>query len=135
MGDPGISAREQARIARYCREGVLELPADLEQQSDWLYDRVFTCRPDSPAWIIRFTESREYSCFGKQVEPENCLPRVRGSITVDNDGYGRYSGEVQLVRSDLPVDGRVNVIGRLAEPWLLLADCVCRGDKFVLTRD
>ena len=135
VGDPGISAREQARIARYCREGVLELPADLEQQSDWLYDRVFTCRPDSPAWIIRFTESREYSCFGKQVEPENCLPRVRGSITVDNDGYGRYSGEVQLVRSDLPVDGRVNVIGRLAEPWLLLADCVCRRDKFVLTRD
>ena len=49
VGDPGISAREQARIARYCREGVLELPADLEQQSDWLYDRVFTCRPDSPA--------------------------------------------------------------------------------------
>ena len=38
VGDPGISAREQARIARYCREGVLELPADLEQQSDWLYD-------------------------------------------------------------------------------------------------
>lgn len=135
VGDPGISRRERGRIARYCREGVLEIPAELESGADGIYDRIFTCRPDSPAWIIRFAESREYSCFGKQVEPMNCLPRTRGSITVDNDGYGRYSGEVQLVRSDLPADSRVNVIGRLAEPWLLLADCVRRGEKFVLTRD
>ena len=135
VGDPGISPRERARILRFCREGVLELPAQLAPEAQWLYGRVFTNRPDSPSRLIRFAESREYSCFGRQVTPQNCLPRTRGSITVDNDGYGRYSGEVQLVRSDLPADNRVNVIGRVEEPWLLLADCVRRGEKFVLTRD
>ena len=134
-GDPGVSAREQARILRFCREGVLELPARLTPEAEWLYGKVFTNRPDSPARLIRFAESREYSCFGRQVTPKDCLPRTRGSVTVDNDGYGRYSGEVQLVRADLPADSRVNVVGRVEEPWLLLADCVLRGEKFVLTRD
>ena len=59
---------------------------------------------------------------------------MRGSITLDNDGYGRYSGEVQLVRSDLPADSRVNVVGQVEMPWILLADCVRNGGKFVLTR-
>ena len=54
---------------------------------------------------------------------------------MDNDGYGRYSGEVQLLRSDLPADSRVNVVGQVEAPWLLLTDCVSRGAKFVLTRD
>lgn len=135
VGDPGISSRERARIQRFCREGVLELPARLAPEAEWLYGQVFTNRPDSPSWLIRFAESREYSCFGRQVTPKDCLPRTRGSITVDNDGYGRYSGEVQLLRSDLPADSRVNVVGQVEAPWLLLADCVARGAKFVLTRD
>lgn len=135
VGDPGISARERTRILRFCREGVLEIPARLAPEAEWLYGQVFTNRPDSPAWLIRFAESREYSCFGRQVTPKDCLPRTRGSITVDNDGYGRYSGEVQLIRSDLPADGRVNVVGQVEAPWLLLTDCVSRGAKFVLTRD
>ena len=135
VGDPGISLREQARIHRFCRDGVLEIPARLEPEAQWLYGQVFTNRPDAPSWLIRFAESREYSCFGRQVEPGRCLPRIRGSITVDNDGYGRYSGEVQLIRSDLPADDRVNVVGQVEAPWLLLADCVRRGGKFVLTRD
>ena len=134
VGDPGISSRERARILRFCREGVLEIPARLLPGAQWLYDRVFTNRPDAPAWLIRVAESREYSCSGKQVEPWNCLPRMRGSITMDNDGYGRYSGEVQLVRSDLPADSRVNVVGQVEMPWILLADCVRNGGKFVLTR-
>ena len=44
-----------------------------------------------------------------------CLPRDRGVITMDNREYGRYSGEIQLIRASLPADPRVNVIGRLPE--------------------
>lgn len=135
VGDPGISRREQERIQRFRRHGVLELPAELESSYTSLYGRVFTCRPDSPAWTIRFAESREYSCFGSLVNPCSCLPRVRGSITVDNDNYGRYSGELQLMRSNQPADGRVNVIGKVKHPYLLTADCVQNGSSFVLTPD
>ena len=135
VGDPGISPREESRIERFCRDGVLELPARLDEAYAGLYDRVFTCRPDSPARLIRFAESREYSCDGDRVAPHRCIRRIRGSITVDNEGYGRYSGEVQLVREDLPADSRVNVVGQVWDSHLLLADCVANGGRFALTRD
>lgn len=131
--DPGVSPAEVARVGRYCREGVWELPAELLPECASLYGRVFTNRPDSPGRLIRFAESREYSCFGGEVTPMPPAPRGRGAVTMDNSGYGRYSGEIQLIRSNLPPDPRVNVIGRLAPGYELLADCILPGGKFALT--
>lgn len=135
LADPGISECEAQRIDTFCREGILSVPAVLDSPWESLYDRVFTCRIDSPRWLVRFQESREYSCFGASVAPENCVPRLRGYITLDNSAYGRYSGEVQLIRRDLPQDDRVNVIGRVPERWLCLTDCIRGGQKFRLVRD
>ena len=42
--------------------------------------------------------------FGNSVQPDNCVERRRRCVTMDNIGYGRYSGEIQLVRADLPAD-------------------------------
>lgn len=135
LGDPGISETEARRIDTFCREGILSIPAVLESQYEALYDRVFTCRVDSPRWLVRFQESREYSCFGQTVAPQNCVGRHRGSITLDNAAYGRYSGEVQLIRRELPQDDRVNVIGHVPEAWLCLTDCIRGGQRFRLVRD
>lgn len=68
-GDPGVSEGEQAHIRRFCTDGVLEIPAELDAERGELYGRVFTCRADSPSRLIRFAESREYSCFGSRVPP------------------------------------------------------------------
>lgn len=133
IADPGVSEREFARIRRYCQEGVLELPAVLTEEYHSLYGRVFTCRGDSPRRLIRFMESREYSCAGAHIEPQHCVDRLRGSVTIDNASYGRYSGEIQIARADLPADSRVNVIGQIDPVYLLLADAVCRGGRFTLT--
>ncbi len=135
VGDPGLSQREEARIRRFCREGVVELPARLEGKAAALYDQVFTRRVDSPAGLIRFAESRTYSCSGGAVEPGCCGVRSRGSVTLDNRRYGRYSGELQLVLEDLPADERVNVAGHVEEGYLLLAQCIARGGAFCLTPD
>lgn len=129
-GDPGVSAYEQGLIDHFCHTGEICLPVELRSGFETLYDRTFTCRPDSPCWIVRYQESREYSCFGASVQPENCVPRVRGCITMDNVGYGRYSGEIQLMRQDLPADNRVNVIGRVPQAYDPLVDCIRRGAKF-----
>lgn len=48
VGDPAISRKEQDRIARFCREKVISVPAALAPGYTWLYDLVFTCRVDSP---------------------------------------------------------------------------------------
>lgn len=134
LADPGLSAGERARIRRLTQEGVLSIPAVLEEGYAGLYDRVFTCRVDSPSWLVRFAESRTYSCSGGAVAPAGGAPRPRGSITVDNERYGRYSGEIQLTREDFPGDERVNVIGRVIDRYLPLLDCIKRGGRFALTR-
>ena len=56
------------------------------------------------------------------IPPKNTKARLTGSITMDNDRYGRYRGEVQITLCDLPADERVNVVGRVVEDdWLLLS--------------
>lgn len=135
LADPGLSEKEQQRIAHFCKTGIICVPAQLDEAWKHLYNKVFTCRIDSPRWLIRFQESRVYSCQGDIVEPKNCTERRRGVITVDNCHYGRYSGELMLIREDLPADSRVNVIGQVPENAQLLIDRIERGAKFMLVEE
>ena len=134
VGDPGLSQTEIDRISRFCREGILSIPCEIEESWHHLYHQVFTCRMDSPRKLVRFQESRIYSCQGQITEPHNCAERTAGSLTIDNMRYGRYSGEIMLIRSDLPADNRVNVIGQVPDNALLLLDLIGRGAKFTLVR-
>ena len=134
VGDPGLSQKETERISRFCREGILSIPCAIEEPWQHLYDQVFTCRMDSPKRLVRFQESRVYSCQGEMTEPYNCTERGVGSLTIDNLRYGRYSGEIMLIRSHLPADERVNVIGQVPENALMLLERIGRGMKFTLVR-
>ncbi len=134
LADPGISETEQQRIAKFCKENIISVPAVLNPEYESLYDQVFTCRVDSPKWLVRFTESRMYSCIGKPVEPGNCIQRDRGAITIDNIEYGRYTGEIQMIRAPLKADHRVNVIGNVPQNAWLLMDRIRGGQKFMLVR-
>ena len=134
VGDPGLSEKEIDRIHRFCREGILSIPCEIHENWHHLYDQVFTCRVDSPKWLVRFQESRVYSCQGQITEPCNCLQRTEGSLTIDNIRYGRYSGEIMLTRSCLPADDRVNVIGQVPENARLLLNLIGRGTKFTLVK-
>lgn len=132
VGDIEISENEQKLIHYFATENILPIPAVVEEKYDFLYEKAFTSRPDSPEGAIRLSESREYSCFGDSVAPSEKLKRLRGSITVDNMLYGRYSGELQIIRTDYPADERVNVIGKVDEKYLPLIDCVPNGSKIRL---
>jgi len=131
VGDPGLSGKEWERLCLLCREEIISLPIQLAPDYAGLYGKTFTSRVDAPAWLVRVRESREYSCLGDRVEPKGGRPRPRGCLTIDNALYGRYSGELQLVRQDLPPDHRVNVIGRVLDNALLLLDRIPRGGTFI----
>ena len=133
-GDPEVSTREQEYIRHFCTTGELCLPVALRPGYETLYDRTFTCRPDSPKTLVRYQESRLYSCFGSTVQPDNCVERRRRCVTMDNIGYGRYSGEIQLMRADLPADEKVNVIGEVPAEYDLLLDCIKRGKTFRMVK-
>ena len=133
-GDPEVSPREQEYIRHFCSTGELCLQVALRPGYETLYDRTFTCRPDSPKTLVRYQESRLYSCFGSTVQPDNCVERRRRCVTMDNIVYGRYSGEIQLVRADLPADEKVNVIGEVPAAYDLLLDCIQRGKTFRMVK-
>ena len=134
LGDPGISQKEADRIHLFCKEGVLSIPCEISENWQHLYDQVFTCRMDSPKRLVRFQESRIYSCQGQETKAHNCVHRTVGALTIDNIRYGRYSGEIMLIRSDLPADERVNVIGQVPENALMLLNHIPRGGKFTLVK-
>lgn len=134
LGDPSISNTEYSYINQFTNENTLAVPCKLDEKYSSLYGKIFTCRIDSPSSLVRFQESREYSCFGKTITPSNCIERNRGVITIDNENYGRYSGEIQLLRKNFPKDSRVNVIGKVAESHIDIIDCIKNGEMFVLVK-
>ncbi|WP_071460883.1 DUF871 domain-containing protein [Bacillus massilinigeriensis] len=92
---------------------------------------VHTNRPDAARDVIRSLESRLYATIGPGgVVPDNTTERRAGSITVDNERYGRYQGEIQIAKRDLPRDERVNVIGSVIDADLPLLPFIGGGQKF-----
>ena len=53
---------------------------------------------------------------------------------MDNLSYGRYAGEIQMIRQNLKPDERVNVIGHVPEEAKLLLDLIRGGQKFRLVK-
>ena len=124
VGDGLISDMEMKFFDDCRNDGIIDVPVVFNGGDQGLNGAVFTVRADSPHRVMRMQESREYSCCGKEIAPASCTERVRGSVTIDNINYKRYSGEIQIVRDTLPADNRVNVIGRIPEKYLLLLDSI-----------
>lgn len=92
---------------------------------------VFTCRPDISKSVIRGTEGRQIlKLLGGTIEPENSSERKFGDITVDNKNFGRYAGEVQIVKNDLPCDLRVNTIATVLKEENFLLQYIKPRQKF-----
>jgi hypothetical protein len=90
---------------------------------------IHTNRMDPGEYVIRSQEAR-----GKKTLPiinKNSIERKKYSVTIDNEGYLRYEGELQITRKDLLADVRVNVVGDATEAALLI-DLIKPGDAFRL---
>lgn len=132
VGDPGLSPQEESRIRRYRQSGIIPLVCRLDDEFSHLLHRTYSIREDSPAALIRVKESRVYSCKGQDVPPKNCVFRGIGAITMDNCRYGRYTGEVMILRKDFPPDDRVNVIGTVAKDYIPLLELITENRQFAL---
>ncbi|MGG0727436.1 DUF871 domain-containing protein [Bacillus paramycoides] len=95
-----------------------------------LIERVRTNRLDPARDVIRSVESREEN--NVVLQPVNTILRKRGSITIDNELYGRYAGEMQIVINDLPADKKVNVVGMVVEEDVSLLSYIGAVKKFQL---
>lgn len=131
VGDGAISRSEQLKIEHFRQTGEIYIPISTisDKFDQLLFDRTYTIRDDSPRWLKRLMESRQFSTFGQRIEPAMAMPRKAGSITIDNELYSRYSGEMQIVIEDLPLDERVNVIARIPEKYLGVLPFIKNGSK------
>lgn len=129
VGDPTLSQKQVTLINEYIDTNIISLQAKIDKSYS-IYDKIFTNRIDSPSKLIRIYESREYSCFGKEITPNNNVTRNIGAITIDNAQYMRYSGEMMIVRETLEKDKRVNVIGQINKDYLPILKYIKGGQKF-----
>ncbi|MCY1691497.1 DUF871 family protein [Exiguobacterium sp. SL14] len=88
-----------------------------------------TNRFDPARDVIRSVESR-MSPSKMDLTLNNTSARPLGTITIDNERYGRYAGEVQITKCDLSADERINVLGRVIAEDRPLITQIGPGQKF-----
>ena len=131
FGDPFASPEELEAVAALT-PGILTLSVDVlpsisEAERQILFSS-HTNRMDPGEWVIRSQEARELC--QKDIIPGEPRLRNRGAVTVDNQKYLRYMGELQVVRQDLPANERVNVVAQVVEEELFLLDILTPGGRF-----
>ncbi|AFK85142.1 MULTISPECIES: DUF871 domain-containing protein [Thermoanaerobacterium] len=134
FGDAYASFDEISDVTSVDKD-VIELKIDLvndvtDCEKDLIFNCIHTNRIDSSEYIVRSEESRGYAKIGKEIKAHNCIDRKKYSVTIDNENFKRYSGELNICLIDLPKDERVNVVGHIVEEECILADLVKPGVKF-----
>ncbi|TMV52210.1 DUF871 domain-containing protein [Paenibacillus mesophilus] len=135
IGDAYASEEELRRLIGIDPD-IVELELQLEDgitDEEWriLFSGVHRNRSDAPDYVIRSSESRNFARIGSPLAANRCKERTRYSVTIDNAGYKRYSGELQVCRADIPQDARVNVVGSVWGDSRELVDLITGGKKFV----
>lgn len=93
--------------------------------------KVHTSRIDSPENIIRSQFSRAYN--DTTINAVGTTHRHVGDITVDNQLNGRYEGEIQVLKVDLPGHPHINYIAHINSKDIPLLALIQPGDTFKLT--
>ncbi|MFK9091827.1 MupG family TIM beta-alpha barrel fold protein [Bacillus salipaludis] len=117
IGDPEVSVALLEKLIDFDGHRRVSIRVEGFQAGE------FRLRPDFSRDVLRLMETRS----AEAVVPENTHVRPVGTITRDNDRYGRYRGEVQITLHDLPADERVNVVGRVVEDDLPLLSLLNPG--------
>ena len=97
-----------------------------------ILSRKFTRRADVAKSVIRAVEGRQYlKEIGGKI-PAEVLPIERsfGDVTIDNENFGRYAGEVQILQDVLPADGRVNIAAHILDEENFLTGYLKPRQKF-----
>ncbi len=134
FGDGAPSVEELIQVAA-CSGEILELtlriPCFRPGIDDILAQHVYEIRPDEAEEVIRTTNSRA-------LWKDHAIPALdygrchRGTVILDNEGYGRYKGELAICKTELPSDRNVNVLGQIPEEEQFLLEYLHGGQKFRL---
>ncbi|MHB1392191.1 MAG: MupG family TIM beta-alpha barrel fold protein [Clostridia bacterium] len=128
-GDAFATEEELKSIAAI-KKNVYTIPIRLfgpSGEAIQILSGVHTNRMDPGEYVIRSQEAR-LKKHGNILQ-HNAVQRKRYSVTIDNEGYLRYEGELQILKRELQADDRVNVVGDAHEAELLI-EMIKPGEAF-----
>lgn len=131
IGDIDSSDETYTKI-KELSEGYISLHAKINEKYSFVKNMIHHDRPDSSEYVIRSQESREFSSQRKIFPPDNINERKKGSISIGNSEYLRYSGELEIARKDLDVESKVNIIGYVIPSDIKYLDYITDGMGFKL---
>ncbi|MDD6770164.1 MupG family TIM beta-alpha barrel fold protein [Inconstantimicrobium porci] len=108
-------------------ENFVEIHADIDDEYSYVRDMIHHDRPDSSDYVIRSQESRNYILEGRKFPASNVKKRAKGSISISNEKYLRYAGELEIARKDLRTEERVNIIGQIWDDDLKYLNYITEG--------
>ncbi len=127
FGDAYCNSGELAEALEYNRD-LITIPiivfegiSDIELE---ILQKTHTNRTDENPYAVRSSQREERSIL-----PFNNVERKEKLITIDNNLFLRYQGEVSIMRKTIPLDKRVNVVGKALVSDYLLAN-IRPGQKF-----
>ena len=132
IGDSLPSNEELKSLSSLKVDGVelrIKLNENLDDVSLRLLKEVYSSRTDEARDAIRAAESR-LLLNGEKIIPGNCVERKVGDITLDNEKYKRYMGELQILKRDCCSDERINVVASVLQKDFYLLKYINSGKKF-----
>lgn len=133
VGDPGLTDKSWDALS-CLSAGYLPLRAEIREPYTYLYGQTHHDRPDSSAYVFRSPESRTTLAPATPFEPDAPAARPCGTIAISNAAYGRYAGEMEISRVDLPADARMNIAGAVIEADRAFLPYLVRGMGIKLMR-
>lgn len=130
IGDNEANISILKMMVDYSEKNVMSLKVHLYEEFSKLYDLQSPIRRDITDDIIRLAYGREELSDIKQC---NTLKRYIGAITIDNELSGRYEGEINISKKELPSDGKVNILGHVNPEFVKVLEYVKRDTiiKFI----
>lgn len=133
IGNAYASDQELAALSKINKD-KLTLTIDLSNDITELEKKIVLEEPhfyrgDVSDYMIRSTQSR-VKYRGSEFAPHTTNDMKRGDIVIENDLYGQYAGELQIVLKDMENSGKTNVVGKIREEEIFLLDYIQPWGKF-----
>lgn len=131
IGDSLPSSEELKAISKLRPEAV-ELDIELLANDEviiMLLNEEYSSRTDEARDAIRAAESR-LMLKENSIKPLNTVDKNYGDITIDNERYNRYMGELQILKVNQGSDERTNVVAKVVKEKLYLLKYIRNGKRF-----
>ena len=127
IGDAYINSNDFDKLKAL--SDIYEIPIkvnkNLSKEELDILNNLHTFRIDESSYLKRSSKSR-----GVVIKPNNTTSIKPYMVTIDNELYKRYTGEVSIALKEMDNKGFVNVVGYVCEEAHTLIDLIKPGSRF-----